>query len=605
MTNNKHSFLRLLTLGKEYWKLFPFAAICAMIYVACYSAVMWLGAGFLKLIFTPNQETTIGTSGLNDTLKYYTWKLIGDGTPFDKLFRVSVLILSLYILAAFFKFIQNRTLLIVEQKLAQKVRTILFEKFLMQSIGFFHKRKVGELMTILLNDVQSLNHHLTKVFAIFLREPASVLVSIVLLAAISWEMLIITLLIVPVVGILINAIGKSLKRKSTRVLKALDQMTVFLNERFTGIHLIKTSGTEQKEVIAFQNENQHLFKQTFKQRQLDLLVVPSTEVLGMFIIVTILLVGGYKVLFIGKITAEDFLRFILLLFAMLAPARALADGWSSLNITAAAGQRIFSFIDTDESLPLHPNPKPIPSKNAEIEFHQVSFQYQQNLPYALKMINLKIYPNEMLAVVGLSGSGKSTLFHLLLRLYDPSEGKITYNGIDIREFDPIQYRRLFGIVSQETILFHDTIRKNIAYGTTVESLEEVMEAAKLAYAHQFIQEFEQGYDTVVGDRGVRLSGGQKQRISLARAFIKKPRILLLDEATSNLDSDSERLIHTALEEMKNKITIVIIAHRLATIRNADRIILLDAGEILDVGNYNELIQRNELFSRLCRQQYLV
>ncbi|MCX7835013.1 MAG: ABC transporter ATP-binding protein/permease [bacterium] len=605
MSKSQNPFIRLLFVGKEYWKLFPVAAICAFIYVACYSAVMWLGAGFLKLIFTPNSETLPVPNGINETLKYYTWKIIGEGTPFDKLLKISIILLILYFFAAFFKFLQNRTLLLVEQKLAFKVRSLLFEKYLSQSIGFFHKRKAGELMTTLLNDAQSLNHHLTKVFAIFLREPASILVSIVLLASISLQMLIITLLIIPLAGILINAIGKSLKRKSTRVLQALDQFTVFLNERFSGIHLIKTSGTEQREIQLFHQENQHLFTQTFRQRQLDLMVVPSTEVLGMVIIVTILLVGGYKVLFTGIITAEDFLRFILLLFAMLAPARALADGWSSLNITSAAGKRIFDMLDTDESLWISPNPKPLPPQIAEIEFHNVSFRYQDNLPFTLKNINLRILPQEMIALVGLSGAGKSTLFHLLLRLYDPTEGKITYNTIDIREYDPINYRKIFGIVSQDTILFHDTVANNIAYGLDEQSSEKIVYAAKLAYADPFIQELDNGYHTIVGDRGVRLSGGQKQRISLARAFIREPKILLLDEATSNLDSDSEKLIQTALEKMKNQITILIIAHRLATIRNADRIILLDAGEILDIGTYQELMHRSELFQRLSRQQFLV
>lgn len=570
---------------------------------------MWIGAGFLKLIFAPNEQHPVqlehSIGSINETLKFYTWKWIGEGTPFDKLIRVSLFLLLLYFLAATFKFIQNRTLLIVEQRLAQKIRELLFNNYLSQSIGFFYKRKVGELMTTLLNDAQTLNHHLIKVFAIYLREPISVLVSILLLAAISWQLLLITFLIVPIAGVFIHSIGKSLKRKSTRVLQALDKLTVFLNERLSGIHLIKTSGTEQLEMSTFKKENQNVYHQSFRQRQLDLLVVPTTEVLGMVIIVTILLVGGYKVLFSGMITAEDFLRFILLLFGMLAPARALADGWSSFNITSAAGKRIFEVLDTDESLSNSNSQKSIDSVSSSIQFENVSFRYQEDLPYTLQDIQLEIQPNEMLALVGLSGAGKTTLLNLILRLYDPTIGRILFQHCDIREFNTTLYRKLFGIVSQDTILFHDTIANNIAYGCSNVSTEQIIDAAKLAHAHEFIHKLDHGYETVVGDRGVRLSGGQKQRISLARAFMRQPKIVLLDEATSNLDSDSERSIQIALDQMKNKVTIVIIAHRLATIRNADRIALLDNGKIIDTGTYDYLMQRNELFSRLSKQQFLL
>ncbi|MDK9700965.1 MAG: ABC transporter ATP-binding protein/permease [bacterium] len=603
-----HPFKRILLLGKDQWRLLPLAGVAAVLFVVSNTAAMWVAASFFKLIFEPSQPAPQADlqswSDLNGFLKMLTDQLIGGGDAFDKLVRVCLFILGLYTLAGGFRFLQERTLALLEQRLAQRIRKRLFEHFLKQGLGYFHRRKSGEMMSLLVSDAQTLNQNMTKVFGIFLRDPATVIISFILLAAISIKLLLLTLLVGPVAGVIISAVGKSLKRKSTRLQKAMEELTVLLSERLNGILLIKTSGTEKSENKRFAGINDLVYQRTFKQRQLDILGVPATEVIGMFIIITILMVGGYDVIHSGGIDSEDFLRFIVILFTMLAPARSIANGWASFSIVSASGARIFAELDTDESLPEPVTPKPIPESIEPIAFDQVRFQYDKSLPNVLEDLSLTVQPNETLALVGLSGAGKSTLFSLLLRLYDPQAGRITLGNTDVREFDYEQYRRQFGVVTQETILFHDTVSANIAYGYDEATTEEIVAAAKLAYADTFIRELDHGYDTIVGDRGVRLSGGQRQRLSLARAFVRKPKYILLDEATSNLDSDSELLIQRALDNMKNLQTIIIIAHRLSTIRNADRIAVIDNGRVVDVGTYEELLQHSELFARLSKQQFL-
>jgi len=604
-----HPFKRILLLGRDQWKLFPLAGVAAVIYVVCNSAVMWLIPSFISVIkpdAATDTQAAVSTnfSSLNETLKGVTRQVIGDGQPQDKVFRVAILIFIIYLVAGASKFLQERTLALIEQRLAQRVRKKLYQHFLQQGLGFFHRRKSGELMSLLVNDAQTLNRNMTNVFGIFLRDPAIVIISFVLLASISWQLLLLTLVVVPVAGFVIQTVGNSLKRKSTRLQQALEDLNILLSERLNGILLIKSSGTERQEEKRFSDVNDLVLKRSFKQRQLDIMGVPVTEVIGMAIIVVILLVGGISVTQGKKIDAEDFLRFIAIMFSMLAPARSIANGWASLSIVTASGARIFEMIDTDESLPEPTHPTPISEATEPVVFEKVSFHYDNALPNVVDNLSLRINPNETLALVGLSGAGKSTLFSLLLRHYDPTSGIIRMNGNDIRSYPTVEYRRQFGVVTQETILFHDTVAANIAYGCEDATHEDVVAAARLAYADTFIHELDHGYETVIGDRGVRLSGGQRQRISLARAFVRKPKYILLDEATSNLDSDSEALIQRALDNMKNIQTLVVIAHRLATIRNADRIAVIDAGRVVDEGTYEELLRRSELFSRLSKQQFL-
>ncbi len=604
-----HPFKRLLLLGRDQWRLLPLALFAAIMYVVSNSAVMWIVASFLTLIFSPDKAPSAQAfngdwSNINEALKAFTWQVIGGGEPFDKIKRVSILILIIYTVAGASKFLQERTLALIEQRLALRVREKLYEHYLKQGLGFFHRRKSGELMTLLVSDAQTLNQNLTKVFGIFLRDPAIVILSFVLLAAISWQLLLLTLIIGPLAGFVIQTVGSSLKRKSTRLQRALEELTVLISERLNGVLLIKSSGTEQQEGQRFAAANQMVFKRSFKQRELDILGVPLTEVVGMAIIVAILLVGGYNVTQTGNMGSEDFMRFIVIMFSMLAPARSIANGWASLSIVTASGVRIFKMLDTDESLPQTTTPKPLLEAAQPIIFDNVSFSYDPALPEVVKGMSLEIQPNETIALVGLSGAGKSTLFSLLLRHYDPNSGTIRLGNNDIRDYSLTDYRRKFGVVTQETILFHDTVASNIAYGCETATREDVIAAAKLAYADIFIHQLENGYDTIIGDRGVRLSGGQRQRISLARAFVRNPHYILLDEATSNLDSDSEALIQRALDNMKNLQTLIVIAHRLATVRNADRIALIDQGKLIDVGSYDDLNNRCELFSRLSKQQFL-
>jgi subfamily B ATP-binding cassette protein MsbA len=412
------------------------------------------------------------------------------------------------------------------------------------------------------------------------------------------------LIVLPIAGILIDKLGKSLKRKSRRMQEALSSVTSLLYERLGGIRLIKISGTESSEINRFKETTRKFYKQALRQRRFDFLTAPSTEILGMAIISLILLYGGYLVFEAGTIDAEDFIRFVAILFSMMAPAKSLGEAYNSMQVAAASAERIFGVLDIHAELPSASRPKAVTGFEKQILLKNVSFRYQRTEKDALANISISIDKGESVALVGPSGAGKTTLINMLIRLFDPTEGTITLDGNNLKELDSVLLRKQFGVVSQDIILFNDTIAANIAYGLTDVNLEQIQHAAELAYADGFIQTLPKGYDTNVGDRGVRLSGGQQQRLSIARALVHNPPIIIFDEATSHLDSESEALIQQAMESLRKKHTLILIAHRLATVRNTNRIVVLDDGQVIDQGTYDELYSRCELFKRLCQQQFL-
>jgi len=577
---------------------------------ALFNAVaIWFSASFITAIFSPDANpigglSTGGAVDLNEKLKLIAWNFIGEGDRFEVVKRSVVIFFLAYFLRNFFIVAQLFFISFVEQRVIRDIRDKLYSHLLKQAISFFHRRKSGELASVVLNDVALLNDKMMKAIKFSMREPFVILIFLFLLFTISWKLTLVTLIVLPFAGIMIDKLGQSLRRKSRRMQEALSDLTSMIYERLSGIRLIKIAGTEEMEGDRFKNATKKFYRHSLRQRRLDFLTAPATEILGMAIISVILLYGGYLVFRTTAIDAEDFVRFIAILFSIMAPAKGLGDAYNSIQVASASSDRIYSILDVDETLSIPPKVIPVEGFNQSLELKNITFRYDGTETDALSDINITIHKGESVALVGPSGAGKTTLIGLMTRLFDPVSGEITFDGKDLKDLDSVALRKQFGVVSQEIILFNASISENISYGSEQIDQEQVVESAKLAYADEFIMSMPEGYDTVVGDRGVRLSGGQQQRLSIARALVHNPPLIIFDEATSHLDSESEGLIQQAMESLRARHTMILIAHRLATIRNSDRIIVLDQGRIIDKGTYDELHERCELFRRLCQQQFL-
>ncbi len=601
------SNLRLLKFIQPYRKAIALAFFFSLLYALFNAVAIWFSASFLTSIFSSQTEPPMppgAAENLNATLKGLAWQIIGGGDRFEVIKRAAAIFFMAYLLRNIFDVLLYYYLAFVECRLAKDLRDRIYAHLLAQSLGFFRRRKAGELQSAILNDASVLAQQLAKVVAALMRDPLVILIFLLLLFTVSWKLTLAALLLLPLAGLLINQLGKSLKRKSARVQEALSGVTQLLQERLNGIHLIKVRGSEKSEESRLGAATQKHFKMALRQRRLDILNTPGTEILGLGIISLILIYGGFLVFRTQALDAEDFVRFIALLFSALAPAKALGTGYAALQTASASGDRILALLNVDERLPLPAKPRAISTFRDAIILDAVTYRYPGAPVEALKEVNLRIPRGENVAIVGPSGAGKTTLIALILRLLDPTQGRITLDGTALNEIQPDHLRRLFGVVPQESVLFNESIRENIAYGRDGISEEEMRRAARLAHAEPFILAQPQSYDTPIGDRGARLSGGQQQRLSIARALVGNPPIIIFDEATSQLDSESESLIQQAMEVLRQDHTLVVIAHRLSTIRKADRIVVLEDGRILDKGSYDELLPRCELFSRLCRQQFL-
>jgi subfamily B ATP-binding cassette protein MsbA len=602
------SYLRLISYLKPYRKTLAVAFIFSLLYALFNAIAFWFSANFITAIFAPQTAPVAnlpGTAaGLNESLKALAWRIIGSGSRFDMVVRVGIVFFLAFLLRNLFDVAQVYLTAFIEHRVIKDVRDKVYAHLLSQRLSFFYKRKAGELSSVILNDVGALNNNMMKVVAFLMRDPFVIFISLALLMTISLRLTIAAFILLPVAGILIDRLGKSMKRKSTRVQEALSRVTHLLQERLGGIRLIKVSGTESNEAERFGEATQKHFRLALRQRRLDILNVPGTEVLGLAIISLILVYGGWLVFESKAITAEDFVRFVTIMYSILAPVKSLGAAYNALQITSASADRIFGVLDVEERLPVPAQPRTVSTLEKTLKLEGVGFRYEGTSTEALTGINLEIRRGETVALVGPSGSGKTTLVGLIIRLFDPTAGRILLDGADLREVIPADLRKIFGVVTQDVVLFHDTIAANIGYGDGQISMERIEQAAGLAYADSFIRAQAQGYDTIIGDRGLRLSGGQQQRLSIARTLVQDPPVIIFDEATSQLDSESESLIQKAMETLSQDHTLIVIAHRLATVRQADRIVVLDQGRIIDQGTYAELLGRCDLFNRLCQQQFL-
>ena len=557
---------------------------------------------FNKLVGEQFQFASSSSLTLNEKLKYWTNGLILRDTAKETLQVLCVSILIIFLLKNIFFYLKNITLTIVQFRLITELRNKLYIHFHKLSLSFFNQHKSGELTSIVVNDVANMRQALTIGFQRIFVEPINIIAFTALLFIISWKLALIAITIIPLAGLVIFNISRSIRRKSRRTAVKIAGITNIITETLTSMRVVKAFAMEDYEVDRFSNETRNYYNLIFRRARLRSLAPPITETMGVIIGVALLWVGGTEVLNAQGLTSEDFIRFILIMFSGLQPIRSLSNVFAEIQVGAASAERVFVILDNQPTIVDEFDAVIIDTFEDKIQINDVSFKYESD-DTVLKNISFEIEKGSAVALVGSSGSGKSTLADLIPRFYDVNQGSIEIDGQDIRHVTLNSLRRLMGIVTQETILFNDTIKANIAYGQKDVNDKQVIAAATAANALEFIEEFPEGLDTVIGEKGVKLSGGQRQRLAIARAIMKNPPILILDEATSALDTESERLVQEALGTLMTDRTVLVIAHRLSTVTNADKIIVLEKGQIKEMGTHKELIQKNGHYSNLYNVQF--
>lgn len=522
----------------------------------------------------------------------------------DKLTSLTYIVITVVvftILKNLFIYLSLNILNPIRYAVLRKLRDDMFTKILSLPIGFFTEERKADLISRMTNDINEIEVSIMNVLESFIREPLTIIFVLVSMILISPQLTVFLVLFLPIAGFVIGRIGKSLKKPSNLAQEYLGSILGIIDETIAGMRVVKAFNAERHQQLKFRETNNTLFrvrKQISRRKELG---SPMSETMGVIVVCMILWYGG-KLIFSGQssLTGPFFLTYIGLFYMIINPIKNLSTALNNVQKGAAALDRIEHLLNADNTITDKPDAKSISTFSQSIELKDVRFAYGDKV--ILDNINLTIQKGKTIALVGPSGAGKSTLADLIPRFHDVTAGEILIDGINVKDYKLFDLRKQMGVVSQEPILFNDTIYNNITLGTGGASAEQVQEAARIANAHNFITQKPNGYETIVGDRGAKLSGGERQRVTIARAVLKNPPILILDEATSSLDTESERIVQDAINTLMKNRTCVVIAHRLSTVQHADEIIVLEKGKIMERGTHNELIAKNGLYKKLVDMQ---
>ena len=566
-------------------------------------------APFLTLIFGLQGDGGIQTSrfklgNLSDLLyNQLTILTASDQGKIKALGIICIVLVTAIMLKNLFLYFSLYLLTPIRNSIINDMRTDMFRKILDLPVGFFNEQRKGDIMSRLTNDLQDVEFSTISFLESFFREPILIAFYLFAMISLSPELSVFLLLFLPIAGLVIGRIGRSLKKVSTGVQEKLGEILSTIEETLGGIRVVKAFNAEGQQLRRFKKENLDLFDIKNKANRRRDLASPVSETLGIIAVSCVLYYGGTLVLNHDfSLNGPDFLTFIAIFTQVINPLKAFSTASYNIQKGAASIERIQKLIMEEQAVMEDPNPLPIESFNETIELRDVIFAYPDKS--ILNKINLTIKKGQTIALVGSSGAGKSTLADLIPRFHDATSGEVLIDGINIKKYKIKDLRNLMGIVTQEPILFNDTIRANISLGNEKATIDEIISAASIANAHLFIENKEEGYASLVGDRGSKLSGGERQRLTIARAVLKNPPILILDEATSSLDTESEKWVQDAINNLMKDRTSIIIAHRLSTIRHADEIIVLHEGMIAERGKHDELIQSKGIYSKLVTMQQM-
>ena len=537
-----------------------------------------------------------------DLFKYYFYGIIKtSGSKLNALYFVCAVIGVCITIANVGRYMSARVMVRLKMTMLSRLRTNLYDKFTRLPMGFYSQQQKGDLLSTMANDVQEIEGNVINAMQILLRDPFIIIGYFAALFYLSVNLTLFTIVFFPVSGLLISYVSKKLKQKGWFSQELLGKILNVTEETLSGIRIIQSFTAERFMRNKFAEVDRSFVKVSksmYNQREL---ASPISEILGVIVIVILVIYGGTLVLNGSDLlTGATFMTYLVFYSQIMQPAKNISTAITTMQKGIVASERIFKILDTEESIQEKPDAIAVTDFNSSIAYDNVSFKYEQQ--YVLKHINLTIKKGQMIALVGRSGAGKSTMADILPRFYDVNEGAIRIDGNDIRHLKVHDLRSLIGVVSQEAILFNDTVINNIAFGQPNADREAIIAAAKIANAHEFIEQLENGYDTFIGDRGLKLSGGQRQRLTIARAIFKNPPILILDEATSALDTESEKLVQSALDKLMQNRTTIVIAHRLSTIQYASEIIVMDQGEIKERGTHEALLQQHGIYYKLVEMQ---
>lgn len=569
------SYKRLLTYVRPYIGRMIFGLVCMIIAAAAYLVVPWL-------------------------IKNVVDKVLAEKNMY-MLNLVVISILVVFLVRGFATYGQTYTMSYIGQRVIIDIREAMFKHLQRLDQAYYDRRKTGVIMSNLTNDVAALQSAIVDNLVSFITEGVTLIGSLVSMLYLDWKLTLVTLVIVPVVLGIINIFGKRLRIAGHDVQGRIADITSLLQETISGARVVRSFAREGYEVQRFERENQRNFRAVMRATKLTSLLSPLVEFSAAIAVTVILWYGGYSVV-TGAITAGSLIAFLIYAINLSNPVKRLSQVYGNIQKAMAAGDRVFAILDTKPEVVEKTNAIVLPEVDGRVRFDHVSFSYDGEKK-ALDDFSLDVPAGRVVAIVGPSGAGKTTIANLLPRFYDATEGAITVDGIDVRDVTFQSLREQIGVVPQETMLFNATIKDNILYGRLDGTDEEVYAAAKAANALEFIERLPEGMDTLVGERGSSLSGGQRQRIAIARAILKNPKILILDEATSALDTESEKLVQEALERLMQGRTAFVIAHRLSTIKNADQIVVLREGKLVESGTHDELLATGGLYQHLYSVQF--
>lgn len=517
--------------------------------------------------------------------------------------RLALFLLVVFVFQSLFAFVHQYSLAYVGERAIADIRTTIYSHLQELPLSFYAERRTGEIVSRLTNDVTLLQQAITTNLVMLLRQVLTLIGSVILLFVLNWQLTLMILIIVPIITILMVWLGNRIRAASVGVQDALAEVANVTQETTAGVRIVKSFAREPYEVGRFTDRVMDTYAAAMRRARISSTLGPLIGLIASITVTGILFFGSYQVIQ-GTMTSGDLVAYLIYSVLVAGPIATLADLYGQFQASLGASERLFEILDTVPAITNAPGAVALPPIQGEVEFQDVSFRYTNTIP-VLHNVSFAAHPGQVIALVGPSGAGKSTLINLIPRFYDVAEGSIRIDGYDVRDVTLRSLREQVGIVPQESILFSGSVLENIRYGRLDATDEEVVEAARAANAHDFIvEDLPDGYNTLVGEHGVKLSGGQRQRVSIARAILKDPRILILDEATSSLDSESESLVQEALDNLMSTRTSFVIAHRLSTVLNADRILVIDKGELVEQGTHASLLMANDgLYNRLYQMQF--